>query len=68
MEGRVYGCRRKTIKKMQAKIQDAHEAIRPTNIALTPVKGERIAQQRSVPPLSADLEAIYCQPDAECPL
>lgn len=36
--GEHYVSAQDTVKKNSAKIQDAHEAIRPTNIALTPVK------------------------------
>ena len=45
-----------------SKIQDAHEAIRPTDISRTPVHDQRIPDQGPVPPLSADLEALYGKP------
>ena len=35
--------RRRSAKKNSGKIQDAHEAIRPTDISLTPVHGEGIS-------------------------
>ena len=56
----------KTVKKGQ-KIQDAHEAIRPTDISRTPVQIKRIPYTRSVPFVSADLEAVFCgQPYGSC--
>ena len=51
----------KTVKKGQ-KIQDAHEAIRPTDISRTPAADQGIPDQRPVPPVSADLEALCCKP------
>ena len=50
--------------KSDAKIQDAHEAIRPTDITLTPVQCKRTAFQRPVPSVPAYLEALYGEPDA----
>ena len=45
-------------------IQDAHEAIRPTDIGKNTGGNQRISDKRSVPFVSADLEAV-CLP-AEC--
>ena len=45
-----------------AKIQDAHEAIRPTDITLTPAMCKGFSPKRPVPPVSADLEAFYRKP------
>ncbi len=50
--------------KSDAKIQDAHEAIRPTDITLTPVQVKESAFQRPVPSVPADLEALRGEPDA----
>ena len=44
------------------KIQDAHEAIRPTDITRLPAMIKESLVQRSVPSVSADLETFYCQP------
>ena len=55
----------KTVKKGQ-KIQDAHEAIRPTDITRTPAARERFSFQRSVPSVSADLETFCSQPYGTC--
>lgn len=60
--GSQYVSRREGEKKTFGKIQDAHEAIRPTNIALTPAPGEGIPVQRPVPLIPADLEAVCRQP------
>ena len=51
----------KMVKKDQ-KIQDAHEAIRPTDITRTPVMVKESLFQRSVPSVSADLETLYSKP------
>ena len=45
------------------KIQDAHEAIRPTDISLTPVKVKESLSRDQFPSVSADLEAVCSQPD-----
>ena len=50
----------KSVKKEQ-KIQDAHEAIRPTDITRTAGNDQGISFQRPVPSVSADLETFYCQ-------
>ena len=49
-------------KKDGKKIQDAHEAIRPTDITRTPAADERVSYERSVPSVSADLETFYGKP------
>ena len=54
-------------KKDGAKIQDAHEAIRPTDITLTPAMVKDSLAERPVPPVSADLEAVYGQPHVSRP-
>ncbi len=51
--GEAYAAEHAGKKQNSAKIQDAHEAIRPTDITRTPV----------VSALSADLEALYCKQD-----
>ena len=43
------------------KIQDAHEAIRPTYVDLTPVVIKEQAYKRPVQTVSADMEEICCQ-------
>ena len=53
-------------KKSGKKIQDAHEAIRPTDITRTPFAVKRIAHKRSVPSVSADLETICRKPYGKC--
>ncbi len=50
-------------KKMSKKIQDAHEAIRPTDVTRTPAD-ERILDQGPVPSVSADLETFCGKPNA----
>ena len=52
-----------TAKNDEKKIQDAHEAIRPTDITMTPAMDERVSSKRSVPSVSADLETVCSQPD-----
>ena len=52
----------KAVKKGQ-KIQDAHEAIRPTDISRTPQMIKELPSKRSVQALSADLETLCSQPD-----
>ena len=47
-------------------IQDAHEAIRPTDVCPYAGHGKRISFQRPVPSLSADLETLCGKPDAAC--
>ena len=61
--GEAYLSTGENSKKNNGKIQDAHEAIRPTNLSLTPVKVKGISFERSVPSLPADLEAVYREPD-----
>ena len=60
--GAEYASQGEEIKKGNGKIQDAHEAIRPTNIELTPVKVKDSLSQRSFPPLSVNLEAVCGKP------
>ena len=45
-------------------IQDAHEAIRPTDLSKNTGGNQRISVQRSVPSVSADLEAFRCKQNA----
>ena len=59
---RICFCSVCRMKKSGKKIQDAHEAIRPTDITRTPVTDKRIAHKRSVPSVSADLETICGKP------
>ena len=49
-------------KKDDKKVQDAHEAIRPTDITLTPVMVKESLPRDPFPSVSADLEAFCCQP------
>ena len=63
---RICCCRRSRQKKSGKKIQDAHEAIRPTDITRTPVAGKRISHKRSVPSVSADLETFCRKPYGKC--
>ncbi len=51
-------------KSADKKIQDAHEAIRPTDITRTPAAMKDSSKQRSVPSVSADLETFHSQPHA----
>ena len=51
-------------KKNGKKIQDAHEAIRPTDITRTPAMVKESLHQRPVPSVSADLETICGKPYA----
>ena len=62
--GDSYVATEETAKKSSAKIQDAHEAIRPTDISLTPVLVKESLAKRSVPSVPADLEAVCRQPYA----
>ena len=48
------------------KIQDAHEAIRPTDIDRTPSEIKDSLVERSVPSVSADLEAVCGKPYGSC--
>ena len=56
------------------KVQDAHEAIRPTDISRTPsfryhktaVRDQGLLIQRPVPSLPVDLEAFCGKPDEQC--
>ncbi len=50
----------KTVKNGQ-KIQDAHEAIRPTDITAHRQQSKEFSNQRSVPSVSADLETLSRQ-------
>ena len=54
-------CRGETRRVSGKKIQDAHEAIRPTDITRLPAAVKDSLIQRPVPSLSADLETVYCQ-------
>jgi len=51
-----------SVKKGNQKIQDAHEAIRPTDLSRTPLELKGLAVQGSVSAVSADLETFYGQP------
>ena len=51
-----------TTAKDDKKIQDAHEAIRPTDITRTPAMVKESSVKRPVPTLSADLETICGKP------
>ncbi len=51
--------------KNDKKIQDAHEAIRPTDLSRTPpCRYEGFSLQGPAPALPVDLETFYCQQDA----
>ena len=60
--GEKYVAQGSQAKKEGVKIQDAHEAIRPTDITLTPTIVKRITAKRPVPALPVNLEAVYSQP------
>ena len=47
-------------------IQDAHEAIRPTDISRTPASLKESLSQRPVPTVSVDLETFYGKSDEPC--
>ena len=49
---------------MAGKIQDAHEAIRPTDITLTPTMVKDSLQRDQFRLIPADLEAVYGKPYA----
>ncbi len=49
--------------KKQEQAQDAHEAIRPTNVSFTPGFDPKIPLRRAVPSLSPHLAALRLQPD-----
>ena len=67
--GRKYvGSRTAPGKVAVKKIQDAHEAIRPTDITRTAGYVEGVLVQRPVPPVSADLETFCCKPYDACSL
>ena len=48
------------------KIQDAHEAIRPSDITRTPAKVKDSLSRRSVPSVSAHLEPLYREQNEQC--
>ena len=60
--GENYLSQGENTRRTAGKIQDAHEAIRPTNLSLTPVKVKESPGTRPVPPLPADLEALHGEP------
>ena len=62
--GENYLATQTTAKKSGAKIQDAHETIRPSDINRTPAILKNT--QRSVPPVSADLETFCSKPYGIC--
>ena len=49
-------------KRQIKRLQDAHEAIRPTDITLTPVDIKRVVIKGSVQIISAYMEKICCKP------
>ena len=63
--GEAYAAVQEATRKDGKKIQDAHEAIRPTDISRTPEQIKDSLSQGSVPSVSAHLEAVCGQPD-EC--
>ena len=55
-------------KKSSKKIQDAHEAIRPTDVSLTPDMVKAQLPRDHVQTLSVDLEKICCKQNEKCSL
>ena len=62
--GTKYTASGDTTENKNSKAQDAHEAIRPTDVTNTPVMVKESLPKRSVPPVSADLETLCGKPHA----
>ena len=60
--GENYAARNDTTGNQNKKAQDAHEAIRPTDVARTPVLMKESLSRDLFPAVSADLEAFCGQP------
>ena len=61
--GESYAARNETTENQNKKAQDAHEAVRPTDVTRTAGSHEGRLAAGSVPAVSADLEAFCGQPD-----
>ena len=58
----MWQCRSVNKEEADKNIQDAHEAIRPTDVSPYAGPCKRISVQRPVPSVSADLETICGKP------